>query len=117
MGLAIVEGEPGVGKTRLLQEIAAEAERRDAIVVWGSCLEGEGTPSMWPWVQVVGSVVATLPAALQETWLDSDLGRLVEPRESILAGSFSRTAERSSASSSGSSTFSGKPPRSGRWRW
>jgi hypothetical protein len=88
MGLAIVEGEPGVGKTRLLQEIAAEAERRDAIVVWGSCLEGEGTPSMWPWVQVVGSVVATLPPALQETWLDSDLGRLVEPRESILAGSF-----------------------------
>ena len=86
--LALVEGEPGVGKTRLLQEITAEADRRKALVVWGSCLQGEGTPSMWPWMQVVGSVLATLPAAAQERWLDSDLGRLVDPREGFVAGSF-----------------------------
>jgi hypothetical protein len=88
MALAIVEGEPGVGKTRLLQEATAEAQRRDAIVVWGSCLEGEGTPSMWPWVQVVSSVVATLSPAAQEKLLATDLGRLIERREGILAGSF-----------------------------
>ncbi|MET0451349.1 MAG: BTAD domain-containing putative transcriptional regulator [Mycobacterium sp.] len=86
--LAIVEGEPGVGKTRLLQEIGAEADRRGATVAWGSCLEGEGTPSMWPWVQVVDAIVATLPSATQESLLGTDLGRLVEPREGILAGSF-----------------------------
>jgi DNA-binding SARP family transcriptional activator len=86
--LALVEGEPGVGKTRLLQEITAEADRRKALVVWGSCLQGEGTPSMWPWMQVVGSILATLPAAAQERWLDSDLGRLVDPREGFVAGSF-----------------------------
>lgn len=87
-GLVLVEGEPGVGKTRLLQEITAEADRRNALVVWGSCLEGEGTPSMWPWMQVVGSVLATLPTAAQKRWLDSDLGRLVDPRDGFVAGSF-----------------------------
>lgn len=86
--LAVVEGEPGVGKSRLLQEARTEAEGRGATVVWGSCLEGEGTPSMWPWVQVVDSVVANLPPDAREMLLHSDLGRLVEPREGILAGSF-----------------------------
>lgn len=86
-GLAIVEGEPGVGKTRLLEEIAAQAERRGALVVWGRCFDGDGTPSMWPWVQAVSSVVAALPETVQEGWLDSDLGRLVAPREGILGGS------------------------------
>lgn len=86
-GLAIVEGEPGAGKTRLLEEIAAQANRRGALIVWGSCLDGDGTPSMWPWVQAVSSVVAALPDAVREKWLDSDLGRLVEPREGILGGS------------------------------
>jgi DNA-binding SARP family transcriptional activator len=85
VGLAIVEGEPGVGKTHLLRQITSEAERRGAQILWGSCLDGEGTPSMWPWVQAVSSVVATLPDDARRRWLDSDLGRLVEPREGILA--------------------------------
>ncbi|WP_234834885.1 BTAD domain-containing putative transcriptional regulator [Mycolicibacterium stellerae] len=87
-GLVVVEGEPGAGKTTLLKGAADEAAARDALVVWGSCLEGDGTPSMWPWVQVITAVVAALPSAIQEKWLDTDLGRLVEPREGILAGSF-----------------------------
>lgn len=87
-GLAILEGEPGVGKTRLLQEMIADAGHREVLVVWGSCYEGDGTPSMWPWVQVVGSLVGTVPAAARQQWLEGDLGRLVEPREGILAGSF-----------------------------
>ena len=86
-GLAIVEGEPGAGKTRLLEEIAAQTDRSDALVVWGSCLDGDGTPSMWPWVQVVSSVVAALPDAARERSLDGDLGRLVGPPEGFVAGS------------------------------
>ncbi|MGK2868581.1 MAG: BTAD domain-containing putative transcriptional regulator [Mycobacterium sp.] len=84
--LVVVEGEPGAGKTRVLEEVAAEAHQRQALVVWGSCLQGDGTPSMWPWVQVVSALVGTLPAGLRREWLDSDLGRLVEPRDSIRAG-------------------------------
>ncbi|MET8157048.1 BTAD domain-containing putative transcriptional regulator [Sphaerisporangium sp. NPDC005289] len=84
-GLVIVEGEPGVGKTRLLEETAAEAGRRGALVVWGRCLEGDATPSMWPWVQVLGTVLGALPAAARERWLAGDLGRLVAARDDGLA--------------------------------
>jgi len=86
VALAVVEGEPGVGKTRLLQEVAAEADRHDAVVVWGSCLEGDGSPSMWPWVKVVDSVVSALPVETQERLRETELGRLIEPGEILVAG-------------------------------
>ncbi|MBB2946598.1 DNA-binding SARP family transcriptional activator [Actinoplanes lutulentus] len=82
-GLALVEGEPGVGKTRLLEEIAAEADRHGMLTVWGGGVEGDGTPAMWPWVQAIGAVVASLPAAARARWLTAELGRLVAPRAEI----------------------------------
>ncbi|MCK9901422.1 AAA family ATPase [Frankia sp. Cpl3] len=85
-GLILVEGEPGAGKTCLLEEAGTEADRRGALVVWGRCLEGDGTPSMWPWVEAVGAVLAGLPAAAREEWHAGELGRLVEPRGGVLAG-------------------------------
>lgn len=85
--LVIVEGEPGVGKTRLLEEVAAESDRRGALVVWGRGIQGDGTPSMWPWVQATRAIVDALPPAAKKRWLDSDLGRLIEPRGGVLAGS------------------------------
>jgi DNA-binding SARP family transcriptional activator len=77
--IGIVEGEPGVGKTRLLEEAAAVAARDSALVVWGWCLEGDGTPSMWPWEQALGTIVGSLPAPAREKWLASELGILLEP--------------------------------------
>lgn len=76
-GLVVVEGEPGVGKTRLLEEAGAEAGRRGALVVWGRCLEGDGTPSMWPWVGLVGALLDSLPEAARQEWHAGELGRLV----------------------------------------
>ncbi|MFI1990857.1 ATP-binding protein [Actinoplanes sp. NPDC020271] len=83
-GLVVVEGEPGVGKTRLLEEAAAEAEGRGAFVVWGHCLEGDGTPSMWPWVEVVGAILASLPGDAQGEWLAGELGRLLARGDAAL---------------------------------
>ncbi|WP_229713201.1 BTAD domain-containing putative transcriptional regulator [Streptomyces fuscichromogenes] len=83
--IGVVEGEPGVGKTRLLEEAVTEADRRGALVVWGRCLGGDGTPAMWPWVQAIGTVVDSLPSPAREKWLDDELGRLVEPRGDVLA--------------------------------
>ncbi|MET7339181.1 BTAD domain-containing putative transcriptional regulator [Nonomuraea sp. NPDC005650] len=83
--LRIVEGEPGVGKTRLVREIATEASRRGALVVWGSCLEGDGTPSMWPWEQTLRPILDSLPAPLREKWLASELGSLLESRDDYAA--------------------------------
>jgi hypothetical protein len=86
-GVIVVEGEPGAGKTRLLAEMTADAMRGGALVAWGSCLEGEGTPSMWPWVQAVRTVLDGLPVVVREAWLDGALGRLVEPRDDFNTGS------------------------------
>ena len=56
-GVVLVAGEPGIGKTRLAEELAARATARGAVVLWGRCWEGAGAPSFWPWVQVVRGYV------------------------------------------------------------
>src|SRR5438045_533035 len=65
-GLMVVTGEPGIGKTRLLQELAERA-RSDFAVLSGRCWEEGGAPAYWPWIQVIRSAggdfeaIATLP--------------------------------------------------------
>lgn len=88
-GLGIVEGEPGGGKTRLLREAAADARERGALVVWASCLEGDGTPAMWPWEQALNAVLAVLPASAQEKWRSSELGGILESRDDDAAPAIS----------------------------
>ena len=56
--LVVVEGEPGVGKTRLLQELAAG----DVLpVVWGRSPDHEAVPALWPWEQVLAAVAVQRP--------------------------------------------------------
>src|SRR3954447_11412453 len=59
--LALVSGEPGIGKTRLLEELGAYAALRGARVGWGRCYEGDGAPAYWPWVQLVRAYLAARP--------------------------------------------------------
>ena len=40
--LVMLVGEPGIGKTRTAQELAALAQERDAQVLWGWCYEEQG---------------------------------------------------------------------------
>ena len=73
--VALVAGEPGVGKTRLVEEIANEAAEAGAIVVWGRCYEGRGAPAFWPWVQIIGDLLdrcdrAAVADALRTTAAD-----------------------------------------------
>jgi DNA-binding CsgD family transcriptional regulator/tetratricopeptide (TPR) repeat protein len=52
-GLVLLAGEPGIGKTRLAEHVAARARALGARVLWGRCYEGEGAPAYWPWVQAL----------------------------------------------------------------
>ena len=51
--LVWISGEPGVGKTRLAQEVGALAAARDACVLWSRCIEADGAPPYWPWAEIV----------------------------------------------------------------
>lgn len=78
-GMAVVEGEPGIGKTRLLEALDGEAQRHGMLVHWGRCVEGEGAPALWPWVQIAGSILGSLPPATRSTLLTDDIGSLLRP--------------------------------------
>ena len=86
IGFVLVEGEPGMGKTRLLEETTTVAARQGALIVWGRCLEGDGTPSMWPWIRAVGSLLDSVPPAVRQGKLAGELSRLVQPHHGVPGG-------------------------------
>jgi len=54
----VVTGESGIGKTRLLDELASRTGAGRASVLAAWCYEGEGTPPYWPWVQMLRTAIA-----------------------------------------------------------
>jgi len=54
--LVLCAGEPGIGKTRLAQELAGLALAGGTAVAWGRCVEAEGAPAYWAWRQVLRSL-------------------------------------------------------------
>ena len=55
--IVMLAGEPGIGKTRTVEELASQATTLGAEVFWGWCYEGEGAPPYWPWVQPIRSYI------------------------------------------------------------
>src|SRR5215468_503868 len=53
--LALLVGEPGIGKTRTADELGSEARRRGALALIGRAYEGDGAPAFWPWIQILRS--------------------------------------------------------------
>jgi DNA-binding SARP family transcriptional activator len=51
--LFLLAGEPGIGKSRLAEELIAQARARGARVLVGRCWEAGGAPAYWPWVQAL----------------------------------------------------------------
>ncbi len=78
-----VFGEAGIGKTRLAEELAARARAEDVMVVFGRCLESEGTPPLWPWEQLLSGVADQLDPTTLATALSGrgHLARLLVPTE------------------------------------
>ena len=55
--VAMLSGEPGIGKTRTAQELSNYASSKSAKVFWGQCFEEEGAPPYWPWLQIIRGYV------------------------------------------------------------
>lgn len=83
-GIVVVEGEPGGGKTRLVQEASTFAQSNGAQVVWGQCLQGDGTPPLWPWIQVIEAILHDMPEPERQKRLTGALGRLASVSDDSL---------------------------------
>jgi DNA-binding NarL/FixJ family response regulator/tetratricopeptide (TPR) repeat protein len=66
-----VEGEPGIGKTRLLVELQSRAEERGHVVLTGSATEFERDLPFSVWVDALDAYVASQELGLQDEW-DAD---------------------------------------------
>ena len=76
---AFVTGEPGIGKTRLVSELAQEAHGGGVLVLGGRCDDGLGMPYQ-PFVELLEHLVAHAPTELLERHIDEygdSIARLV----------------------------------------
>ncbi|HEX6508366.1 MAG TPA: AAA family ATPase, partial [Chloroflexota bacterium] len=64
--LILLTGEAGIGKTRLVQEIALEAERRGFLVASGRCYEPEQEVPFYPFLELLATVFSAVPRAVRE---------------------------------------------------
>lgn len=56
--LALVSGEPGAGKTALVEALVRELASAGWTAAWGRNPEHEGAPATWPWIQLLDDLAA-----------------------------------------------------------
>jgi hypothetical protein len=61
--VALVGGEPGIGKSRLADQLAIRAREDGMRTLIGQCWEGAGASAYWPWVQVFRTIIRTTDEA------------------------------------------------------
>jgi tetratricopeptide (TPR) repeat protein len=76
--LVVIAGEPGIGKTRLCEQVAEYTRQHGATACWGRCYEGAGAPPFWPWVQILRECTKELDPALLDPALGSGDAPLAE---------------------------------------
>ncbi len=93
--LFLVSGEPGIGKTRIAEQLCTIARERGMRVVWGRCWEAGDSPPYWPWLEVLRDCIGdaadasrlSLPALLHAADPHSQSGAVhssLAPEESEL---------------------------------
>ena len=76
--LVLVVGEPGIGKSRLAEEVMRHARARGARVLVGRCWEAGGAPAYWPWVQALRAAVRDTDSAALLAHLGAGAAQLAQ---------------------------------------
>jgi predicted ATPase len=76
-GLILVYGEAGVGKTRLLREVARNAQWRGLQTAWGHCYELDTSPAYQPLVEALRASLPALSELTLEPLWRGELSRLL----------------------------------------
>src|SRR6266516_667105 len=88
--LILLTGEPGIGKSRLADELIRRARERGADILVGRCWEAGGAPAYWPWVQSLRGYIRELDPALLRAELGAvaaaDIAPIVPELHGILPG-------------------------------
>jgi DNA-binding SARP family transcriptional activator len=93
--LCLLGGEPGIGKSRLAEEVITQARVRGARVLVGRCWEAGGAPAYWPWVQSLRSYVRETKAEKLRAQLGegaADVTQILPELREILPGLSAPTA-------------------------
>jgi tetratricopeptide (TPR) repeat protein len=57
-GAVLVSGEPGIGKTRFLEQAVTLATERGFATAWGRAWEVGSAPPYWPWIEALRELAA-----------------------------------------------------------
>jgi tetratricopeptide (TPR) repeat protein len=77
-GLILLGGEPGIGKSRLADEVAGHARQRGFVSLWGRGWEDAGAPPYWQWVQVLRSYLRQTDADVARRRLGAGAADIVQ---------------------------------------
>jgi class 3 adenylate cyclase len=75
--IVLIRGEPGVGKTRLAQELVIEARKHGMFDATGRCYEMEGAPPYIPYVEMLQQSLRRGPAGFR-TALGENAGEIAK---------------------------------------
>jgi DNA-binding SARP family transcriptional activator/tetratricopeptide (TPR) repeat protein len=77
-GVVLIHGEPGIGKTRLTQELLDYARMRDCQVGVGRCFGDEGAPPYHAWVEALRPLIPAADTGGLHTALGASAQEIVE---------------------------------------
>jgi predicted ATPase len=57
----LISGSAGIGKSRSIEELEKLADSLGFKVLRGRCIESDGAPAFWPWLQLLRAAVTSTP--------------------------------------------------------